>query len=248
MAYYNRYDDHYRSLYEQGFALWSDSPDHCEKNIQKARSCLLQVCPQPLGKALLDVGCGEGHLALPLADLGFLYTGIDCSPHAITKAKERVIGSGLSISFAVMDILNPDPDPELLEQRFDIVLDQACLHMFVVDQDRVKYLKTISKILKKDGFFYLSNQALNEDAYEGQIDSIEDYERHFQHDLRKLKRWEAWDGDQWVEIELPSFAGRPKSKQGYIREFKEAGFEVHEVTETSGGRTLDFNLTKVTQT
>jgi SAM-dependent methyltransferase len=244
MAYYNRYDDHYRSLYEQGISLWSDGPDHCERNIQKVRSFLLDICLCPKGKELLDVGCGEGHLALPLVDLGFSYIGIDCSPHAISKAEERVTGRDTHISFAVMDILNPDP--VWMEQRFDIVLDQACLHMLVVDQDRAIYLETIHKLLKKDGVFCLSNQSVDEDVYEGPIDSIEEYAHRFQRDLSKPKRWEAWNGDRWVRVELPPFADRPKSRQGYIREFKEAGFSVEKIEETMGWG-LDFKLVKAVQ-
>ena len=241
MAYYHRYDDHYRRLYEQGIEFWSDGPDHCGKNIRKICSFLLENCPCPDGKELLDVGCGEGHLATHLADLGFFYTGVDCSGHAIHKAKERVAANHPRISFAEMDILSPDA--RWTRKRFDVVLDQACLHMFVLDADRKLYLRSISGIVEKDGFFYLSNQARDEKAYDGPIDSIDAFERHFGQNMNEPKRWEAWGGDKWVWVELPRFASRPRSGQGYVDEFRAAGFSVDRVVD--GQRWgLDFKLTK----
>ena len=100
--YYYRYDDHYRVLYEKEVQYWSDGPDHCAKNIAKVTGQILELRSAPEGLELLEVGCGEGHLALPIADLGIRYTGVDCSHHAIGKAEERTRGNAAT-RFAVAD-------------------------------------------------------------------------------------------------------------------------------------------------
>ena len=48
------------------------------------------------GKAILDVGCGEGEDSILLASLGARVTGLDVSPGAIELARKRAALSGLS--------------------------------------------------------------------------------------------------------------------------------------------------------
>ncbi|HKP33370.1 MAG TPA: bifunctional 2-polyprenyl-6-hydroxyphenol methylase/3-demethylubiquinol 3-O-methyltransferase UbiG, partial [Sphingomicrobium sp.] len=55
---------------------------------------------QPLeGKAALDVGCGGGLLAEPLARLGANVTGLDASPDLIAVAQEHARARGLAIDY-----------------------------------------------------------------------------------------------------------------------------------------------------
>ncbi len=53
------------------------------------------------GLTVLDVGCGAGLLAEPLARLGAQVTGIDASAEAIEAAREHAAGGGLSIDYRV---------------------------------------------------------------------------------------------------------------------------------------------------
>ncbi|MDY0108440.1 MAG: methyltransferase domain-containing protein [Candidatus Krumholzibacteria bacterium] len=58
---------------------------------------LLTAEPQPNGRArhLLDLGCGPGLYALPLARAGLRITGIDFSPAALTYARQLFADDGL---------------------------------------------------------------------------------------------------------------------------------------------------------
>ncbi|GGB19893.1 ubiquinone biosynthesis O-methyltransferase [Sphingomonas metalli] len=51
------------------------------------------------GKRALDVGCGAGLLAEPLARLGASVTGIDAAPENIEVAAAHAAGAGLSIDY-----------------------------------------------------------------------------------------------------------------------------------------------------
>ena len=66
------------------------------------------------GKAALDVGCGAGLLAEPLARLGAKVTAIDAAPEVIAVAKAHAAGQGLAIDYRHSAV-------EDLNGRFDLV-------------------------------------------------------------------------------------------------------------------------------
>lgn len=53
------------------------------------------------GLTLLDVGCGGGLMAEPLARLGAQVTGVDASPEAIETAKAHARENGLEIDYRI---------------------------------------------------------------------------------------------------------------------------------------------------
>jgi len=50
---------------------------------------------------ILDVGCGYGRIAIPLAELGYQIKGLDLSPQLIAEAQEEATKRGLDIEFSV---------------------------------------------------------------------------------------------------------------------------------------------------
>src|SRR3954447_22869204 len=57
------------------------------------------------GKSALDVGCGAGLLAEPLAGLGANLPGIDAAPEVIAVAREHAAAMELEIDYRVADVL-----------------------------------------------------------------------------------------------------------------------------------------------
>lgn len=51
------------------------------------------------GKCALDVGCGAGLLAEPLARMGAAVTGVDAAPENIAAARAHAAGQGLGIDY-----------------------------------------------------------------------------------------------------------------------------------------------------
>src|SRR3954466_8427602 len=66
------------------------------------------------GKTALDVGCGAGLLAEPLARLGAKVTGIDASPEVIAVATQHASATGLAIDYRAGDV-------QELKGQFDLV-------------------------------------------------------------------------------------------------------------------------------
>lgn len=100
-------------------------------------------------KKLLDVGCGTGGHAIPLAKRGYHVTGVDISRTMIKIAKEKTGKIGLDLDFRVNDLRKLQ-----LHQKFD-----ACICMFAVmdylttNKDVIAALTNIRRHLKKDSLF-----------------------------------------------------------------------------------------------
>jgi len=96
-------------------------------------------------KTVLDVGCGTGGHAIPLAKRGYKVVGIDKSEIMIKKAREK----SKNVEFYVNDITNFK-----FNKKFD-----ACIAMFAVisyvtsTKDVLKAFKNIREHLKEDSLF-----------------------------------------------------------------------------------------------
>jgi SAM-dependent methyltransferase len=68
---------------------------------QLQRRLILSLLGNVDGRRLLDIGCGDGDLAIELRRRGAVVTGIDASPDMIKAARARAEREGLEIKFAV---------------------------------------------------------------------------------------------------------------------------------------------------
>ena len=66
------------------------------------------------GKTTLDVGCGAGLLAEPLARMGAQVTAVDAAPELIEVARDHAAGQGLAIDYRAVGV-------EAVEGKFDLV-------------------------------------------------------------------------------------------------------------------------------
>ncbi len=102
--------------------------------------------PAPFaGLRLLDIGCGGGLLAEPMARLGFTVTGVDASARNIAVASLHAAEAGVSVDYRNMTV------EELLEEDaggFDVVLN-----MEVVEHvnDPGRFLRDASRLMKPGG-------------------------------------------------------------------------------------------------
>ena len=85
------------------------------------------------GKSALDVGCGAGLLAEPLARLGASVTAIDAAPELIAAAMAHAEGSGLTIDYRDMAV-------EELDGTFDLVTSMEVIEHVADPQGFVRAL------------------------------------------------------------------------------------------------------------
>ena len=103
-----------------------------------------------LSGRVLDAGCGTGEHALLAAAHGADAAGIDISPRAIGRAREKAAERGLPARFEVADVL----DLRRLGMTFDTVIDSGVFHVFD-DQERIRYVTSLASALPSGGTCYL---------------------------------------------------------------------------------------------
>ena len=102
------------------------------------------------GRALLDVGCGNGRNAIFFAKKGYVVSGIDISSEAIKLAKTLAKRDKVDVSLEVGSVFDlPYGDVE-----YDAVLDCGCLHHLRKSQWS-KYLRNILRVIKSSGIYCL---------------------------------------------------------------------------------------------
>jgi len=95
-------------------------------------------------ESLLDVGCGMGKYAIPLAERGYAVEALDISPGLLADLASAARGRA-SIPIHCADILEPN---EILCGRFDVVAGFFMLHHLL---DVGEALRNMRKRLKANG-------------------------------------------------------------------------------------------------
>ena len=103
-----------------------------------------------LSGRLLDSGCGTGENVLLAASHGAETTGVDISPRAIARAREKAAERGLAARFEVADALRLGQ----LGMTFDVLIDSGVFHVFD-DADRERYVASLAAALRPGGQLYL---------------------------------------------------------------------------------------------
>jgi SAM-dependent methyltransferase len=94
----------------------------------------------------LELGCGLGRFSHYLARQGLRATGVDFSPVAIAKARERIVRSTGGLEFLVGDVTRLDA----LNGPFDVSFDVGCFHCLDPQGQRA-YVLEISRLLEPGG-------------------------------------------------------------------------------------------------
>ena len=99
------------------------------------------------GKRALDVGCGAGLLAEPLARLGAEVTGVDAAEENVAVARAHAAGSGLAIDYRQGELAALDL------AQFDLVTAMEVLEHVA---DSAAFLAELAKRLAPGGLLVLS--------------------------------------------------------------------------------------------
>lgn len=102
--------------------------------------------------SVLDVGCGTGEHVLFFASRGHKAVGIDSSPRAIQKARQKAGERKIQdATFREANVLNL---PDELNQKFDNVTDCGLFHVFT-DEERSQFAKNMHAILCNGGKYFM---------------------------------------------------------------------------------------------
>ena len=135
--------DQFASIYQRGPYL------HFSRSLAES---ILPEYLEELGlspKNWLDIACGEGSLAVTMAERGCRMTGIDRSPQMIDLAKGRAATAGVKVDFRVEDMRSLP-----FEGEFDLV---TCffdsLNYMLTVRDLQDAFKGAFRALRPGGFY-----------------------------------------------------------------------------------------------
>ncbi len=181
----------YRELKEAGHGGWGgkkykERMESLNNNLQRVVDYLSLTSGQ-----VLEMGSGAGDVSLWFHARGYKVTGIEISETAVKWSKEKAGDS--SVRFFCDSVTR---DELLLNESFDLIVDGNCLHC-LFDEDREKFYSNVKRLLKADGYFYISSAIANkegETAVVGPIDRCFVTEEVLKeelksHDLKCIKSW-----------------------------------------------------------
>jgi ubiquinone/menaquinone biosynthesis C-methylase UbiE len=127
------------------FYLRAFANDEADADAGASAHSAARLAACPAGGDLLDVPCGYGRHAIPLARAGYRVTGVDRSPTLLAEARRRA----------------GDEPPELVEadyrelpfadESFDAALNLFTSLGFYGDEEDVKALAEIGRVLRPTG-------------------------------------------------------------------------------------------------
>ena len=99
------------------------------------------------GKRVLDIGCGAGLLAEPLARMGGAVTGVDAAAENIGAARAHAAASGLAIDYRAGGI------EAVAGERFDLV---TAMEVIEHVRERAAFVRGLADALAPGGLLVLS--------------------------------------------------------------------------------------------
>lgn len=108
------------------------------------RDLILELCGNPAGLQVLDVGCGDGDLAVALFRRGANVTGLDADPRMLAAAERRLRDEHASATLVEGDI-HALP---FADSSFDVVTAVAVLCLVPDAQSAVR---AMARVLKPGG-------------------------------------------------------------------------------------------------
>jgi 2-polyprenyl-3-methyl-5-hydroxy-6-metoxy-1,4-benzoquinol methylase len=141
MKVFNRYAEYYDVLYED--KNYEQECDFLEEAIKKYSGIKVNN--------ILELGCGTGGHAIPLAQRKYEITGIDASEGMLKIAKQKTAKLNLKMDLQICDIKEFE-----FGRKFDTVICMFAVFNYITEtRDIVKTLKNVKKHLRKGGLFII---------------------------------------------------------------------------------------------
>lgn len=177
------------------------------------------------GSRVLDLGCGPGRYALPLAGMGLEVTGVDRTAHFLDEAARRAESADLQLDLARSD-MREFRRPE----AFDAALSMLTSFGYFEDpEDDLKVLRNVLDSLRPGGSLVIDT--IGKEVL-GRIYQARDWkavgEELLLFDRRPVRAW-SWMENTWIHIRDGErrefhFGHRLYSGTELVRLAREAGF------------------------
>jgi hypothetical protein len=221
MSYYHNYEQRYRTVFKAGAKYWGHSPD--DEWLSATLADWVDT-NRLHGKLIIEFACGEGACGVILSKLGCRWIGFDAAPSAVEKARNAT--SGFDTAQVFLQDCVCDDLHKLGLPAADAGLDVMGLHMLVTDADRSAYLANFSSMLKTDAPALFLRESFRTEAYEGAVDTIDDWILINGLDLITPETRIIMTENGKTEVMLPLLAARTRNLEGYTQDFSAAGLKI----------------------
>jgi SAM-dependent methyltransferase len=230
--YYLAYEKRYQAVFSAGAERWGHAPDDPE--LFRTLSEWLEQ-HNLKGKRILEFACGEGASGVILSQLGCTYYGVDIAPSAVEKAKAAIAGFPLA-TVSLLDMVN-----DKIQGEYDAAIDIMGYHMLITDDDRQKYLANAISSLKPGAPMLFYRESYRQEAYDGEVNSYDEWiiitgDDYITPQLRRVMNSD-------ITVNLPLVPGRARTKDGYLKEFINAGFIVDGFFEMDMNEQIQYSAT-----
>lgn len=141
------FDEKYLTLFAE-----ARGPLHTAQEAE-ALAALLSRHGAPDDGEILDLACGFGRTAIPLAQVGYRVTGFDLSPLLLEQAQEAASETGLALEFCRGDMRQL---PAAWSGRFDALINVfTAFGYFEAPEDNQQVLAEVTRVLKPGGLFII---------------------------------------------------------------------------------------------
>jgi SAM-dependent methyltransferase len=167
------------------------------KGTEQEVAFLLDVLQLPAGARVLDVGCGPGRHAVPLAQAGLAVTGVDVSRRFLDIAAEAARAAGVGASFFHVDARQMPFDDE-----FDAVIS-ICQGAFgLMAGDDTTVLKRMAESVRRGGRVVLTAFSALYEASHNWRDATFDADAGIVHEETTIKDEAGADHrvDLWTSV------------------------------------------------
>lgn len=140
------YQDLFSDVYLRAWAPLF-SPERTAQQVEG----IIKLLNLPSGSSILDLACGYGRIAIPLAQHGYRVTGLDLSKQLLDRGKSDTSAAGVQIRF-----IHSDMREIPFEDEFDAVINIFTSFGYLeTEHEDLKVLREVHKALKSGGLFLL---------------------------------------------------------------------------------------------
>lgn len=111
---------------------------------------------QRTGREILEIGCGTGRVAIPLAEVGFCVTGLDLSDSMLNIFKEKLVNVTEQVRNRVK-LINGNMSNFSFDKKYDLIIAPFRAFQALTEVNDINNcLKCINEHLKSNGLFIVN--------------------------------------------------------------------------------------------